>query len=98
MIRIILYAPLCRVQRQSRLLAYWQYARMAAPWGFIGLSELYLVMAVGVTHQQQPGSYQGVEMMMMMMMKAFFWWRKAEYPEEASDLYLFLRSSHSQHI
>ena len=33
--------------------------------------------------QQQPGSYQGGE---MMMMKSVFWWRKPEYPEETSDL------------
>ena len=33
----------------------------------------------GLTPQQQPGSYQGGE---MMMMKSVFWWRKPEYPEE----------------
>ena len=32
----------------------------------------------GLTPQQQPGSYQGGEM----MMKSVFWWRKPEYPEE----------------
>ena len=32
----------------------------------------------GLTPQQQPGSYQGGEM----MMKSVFWWRKREYPEE----------------
>ena len=32
--------------------------------------------------QQQPGSYQGGE---MMMMKSVFWWRKPEYPEETTD-------------
>ena len=37
----------------------------------------------GVTPQQQPGSYQGGE---MMMMKSVFWWRKPEYPEETTDL------------
>ena len=33
--------------------------------------------------QQQPGSYQGGE---MMMMKSVFWWGKPEYPEETTDL------------
>ena len=33
--------------------------------------------------QQQPGSYQGGE---MMMIKSVFWWRKPEYPEETTDL------------
>ena len=37
----------------------------------------------GLTPQQQPGSYQGGE---MMMMKTVFWWRKPEYPEETTDL------------
>ena len=36
----------------------------------------------GLTPQQQPGSYQGDEM----MMKSVFWWRKPEYPEETTDL------------
>ena len=31
--------------------------------------------------QQQPGSYQGGE-----MMESVFWWRKPEYPEETTDL------------
>ena len=31
----------------------------------------------GLTPQQQPGSYQGGEM--MMMKSVFFWWRKPEY-------------------
>ena len=35
----------------------------------------------GLTPQQQPGSYQGGEM----MMKSVFWWRKPEYPEETTD-------------
>ena len=35
----------------------------------------------GLTPQQQPGSYQGGE---MMMMKSVFWWRKPEYPEETT--------------
>ena len=35
----------------------------------------------GLTPQQQPGSYQGGEM----MMKPVFWWRKPEYPEETTD-------------
>ena len=37
----------------------------------------------GLTPQQQPGSYQGGE---MIMMKSVFWWRKTEYPEETTDL------------
>ena len=37
----------------------------------------------GVTPQQQPGSYQGGE---MMMMKSVFWWRKPEHPEDTTDL------------
>ena len=36
----------------------------------------------GLTLQQQPGSYQGGEM----MMKSIIWWRKPEYPEETTDL------------
>ena len=32
-----------------------------------------------LTTQQQPGSYQGGE---MMTMKSVIWWRKPEYPEE----------------
>ena len=36
----------------------------------------------GLAPQQQPGSYQGGE---MMMMKSVFWWRKPEYPEETTD-------------
>ena len=35
----------------------------------------------GLTPPQQPGSYQGGEM----MMKSVFWWRKQEYPEETTD-------------
>ena len=38
---------------------------------------------LGVTPQQQSGSYQGGE---MRMMKSVFWWRKPEYPEETTDL------------
>ena len=37
----------------------------------------------GLTPRQQPGSYQGGE---MMMMKSVIWWRKPEYPEETTDL------------
>ena len=37
----------------------------------------------GLTPQQQPGSYQGGE---MVRMKSVFWWRKPEYPEETTDL------------
>ena len=36
----------------------------------------------GLTPQQQPGSYQGGEM----MMKSVFWWRKPEHPEGTTDL------------
>ena len=36
----------------------------------------------GLTPQQQPGSYQGGEM----MMESVFRWRKPEYPEETTDL------------
>ena len=42
-----------------------------------------LLVYWGLMHQQQPGSYQGGE---MMMMKSVFWWRKPEYPEETTDL------------
>ena len=38
---------------------------------------------LGLTPQQQPGSFQGGE---MMMMKSVFWWRKPEYPEKTTDL------------
>ena len=38
----------------------------------------------GLTPQQQPGSYQGGEM----MMKSVFWWRKPEYPEETTVFFL----------
>ena len=37
----------------------------------------------GLTPQQQPGSYQGGE---MMVIKSGFWWRKPEYPEETIGL------------
>ena len=37
----------------------------------------------GLTPQQQPGSYQGGD---LMMMKSVFRWRKPEYPEETTDL------------
>ena len=46
-------------------------------WGWFGLLVYW-----GLTPQQQPGSYQGGEM----MMKSVFWWRKPEYPEETTDL------------
>ena len=36
----------------------------------------------GLTPQEQPGSYQGGEM----MVKSVFWWRKPEQPEETTDL------------
>ena len=41
-----------------------------------------LLVYWGLTLQQQPGSYQGGEM----MKSVFFWWRKPEYPEETTDL------------
>ena len=41
-----------------------------------------LVWFRGLTPQQQPGSYQGGEM----MMKSVCWWRKPEHPEETTDL------------
>ena len=50
--------------------------------GMLRLDSLVLVYW-GLTPQQQPGSYQGGE---MMMMKSVFWWRKPEYPEETTDL------------
>ena len=46
------------------------------PWGWVGLGYW------GLTPQQQPGSYQGGEM----VMKSVFWRRKPEYPEETTDL------------
>ena len=46
-------------------------------------SWLVLLVYWGLTPQQQPGSYQGGE---MIMMKSVFWWRKPEYPEETTDL------------
>ena len=49
-----------------------------------------LLVYWGLTPQQQPGSYQGGE---MMMMKSVFWWRKPEYPEETTDL----RQVHGMH-
>ena len=36
----------------------------------------------GLTPPQQPGSYQGGEM----MITSVLWWRKLEYPEETTDL------------
>ena len=48
--------------------------------GLVGLVLVYW----GLTPQQQPGSYQGGEL--MMMMKSVLWWRKLEYPEETTDL------------
>ena len=47
---------------------------------YVGGGEFFIVYW-GLTPQQQPGSYQGGEM----MMKSVFWWRKPEYPEEATD-------------
>ena len=48
--------------------------------GVIG--HLWIMVYWGLTPQQQPGSYQGGEM----MMKSVFWWRKPEHPEETTDL------------
>ena len=42
-----------------------------------------MVGLLGFNAPQQPGSYQGGE---MMMMKSVLWWRKPEYPEETTDL------------
>ena len=52
-------------------------------WGETGGETLGVFGLVywGLTPQQQPGSYQGGE-----MMKSVFWWRKPEYPEETTDL------------
>ena len=52
-------------------------------YGFL-TSVLGLLVYWGLTPQQQPGSYQGGE---MMMMKSVFWWRKPEYPEEITGLW-----------
>ena len=41
-----------------------------------------LVWFRGLTPQQQPGSYQGGEM----MMKSVFWWRKPEHPDFSLDV------------
>ena len=49
---------------------------------FIKENGFGLVWFRGLTPQQQPGSYQGGEM----MMKSVFWWRKPEHPEETTDL------------
>ena len=40
------------------------------------------VWFLGLTPQQQPGSYQDGEM----MRTSVFWWRKPEYPGETTDL------------
>ena len=56
-------------------------------WGnhdYAGLNEVAIPFNWGLTPQQQPGSYQGGE---LMMMKSVFWWRKPEYPEETTDLW-----------
>ena len=41
----------------------------------------------GLTAQQQPGSYQGGE---MMMMKSVFWWRKPPTYVDSFDLCLLI--------
>ena len=57
----------------------------------VALAKTGLVWFRGLTPQQQPGSYQGGEM----MMKSVFWWRKPEHPEETTEhcsrfmLYIF---------
>ena len=51
----------------------------------VNISTVIKLVYWGLTPQQQPGSYQGGE---MMMMKSVFWWRKPEYPEETTDLRL----------
>ena len=55
----------------------------------IGLTKLlcysFDLVYWGLTPQQQPGSYQGGEM----MMKSVLWWRKPEYPEETTDHLLY---------
>ena len=38
----------------------------------------------GLTPPQQPGSYQGGE---IMIMNSIIWWTKPEYPEETTDLW-----------
>ena len=57
------------------------------PYNFLSCSGCYWKESFwfywGLTPQQQPGSYQGGE---MMMMKSVFWWKKPEYPEETTDL------------
>ena len=57
---------------------------MISAW-FVSFSLVYW----GLTPQQQPGSYQGGE---MMMMKSVFWRRKPEYPEETTDLRQFVNN------
>ena len=51
--------------------------------GSLAAMERFGLVYWGLKPQQQPGSYQGGE---MMMMTSVFWWRKAEYPEETTDL------------
>ena len=46
------------------------------------IGERFGLVYWGLTPQQQPGSYQGGEM----VMKSVFCWRKPEYPEETTDL------------
>ena len=52
---------------------YYIHPTISTRAGFISFGLVYW----GLTPQQQPGSYQGGE---MMMMKSVFWWRKPEYP------------------
>ena len=50
----------------------------------LGHKQMDYLVYWGLTPQQQPGSYQGSE---MMIMKSVFWWRKPEYPEETTGLW-----------
>ena len=49
----------------------------------LAVAELLALVYWGITPPQQPGAYQGGE---LMMMKSVIWWRKPEYPEETTDL------------
>ena len=59
--------------------SYWQLSRSLCN---RGRRQKVGLVYWGLTPQQQPGPYQGGEM----MMKSVFWWRKPEYPEETTDL------------
>ena len=79
--------------RTWHLLVTWSaevWSSPRSPWQSCGVRRGYCGRKVwfiglvhwGLTPQQQPGSYQGGEM----MMKSVIWWRKPEYPEETTDL------------